>query len=406
MLPSKFFTNNRLKLLNRLPDNSLVVLCANGLIQRSGDTTFPFRQESNFYYLTGLADFSELTMVMEQGEEFIILPKRSEAENVFGGEIDCDEIAKISGITNVLEHKAGWDRYKKLQKGRNKVYTLGVPPAKIAHTDTFYTNPARRFLVQKLKRINSSILIKDLRLDLTELRQIKHPEEIAAIRQAIAITKSGFAAARKSMVLGMSEQSLRAEFDYEFSKHSVPHAYEPVIAYDKRAVTVHNISSPNTRLKENGWALVDVGAEYAGYSADITRMLPLGKTPPREQEVYDSVYRVLQSCINELRPGLKFLDYARWSQEQVGQELVKLGLSKTASDKKAIRRYFPHLISHSLGLDTHDVFSYHDVVLQENMVITVEPGIYIPEEGIGVRIEDDVLITKIGALNLSEDIPY
>jgi Xaa-Pro aminopeptidase len=205
---------------------------------------------------------------------------------------------------------------------------------------------------------------------------------------------------------GMSEQSLRAEFDYEFSKQGAPHAYEPIVAYDEQAVVLHKIGSLNTRLQDGAWALVDAGAEYAGYSADITRMLPLGKVPPRQREVCDAVERVLQACINELRPGLKFVDYARWAQEQVGQELVQLGLSKTASDKKAIRHYFPHLVSHSLGLDTHDVFNYHDVVLKENMVITVEPGIYIPEEGIGVRIEDDILITKTGAINLSKDIPY
>jgi Xaa-Pro aminopeptidase len=136
-------------------------------------------------------------------------------------------------------------------------------------------------------------------------------------------------------------------------------------------------------------------------------MLPLGKVPPRQREVYEAVERVLQACINELRPGLKFFRLrALGSGQQVGQELVHLGLSKTASDKKAIRRYFPHLVSHSLGLDTHDVFNYHEVTLQENMVITVEPGIYIPEEGIGVRIEDDILITKTGAINLSKDIQY
>ena len=406
MLPPTFFSNNRRALQKRLPDDSLVVMCANGLVQRSGDTTFPFRQESNFYYLTGLAEISEVVLVMEGSEEFLILPKRSEAENIFGGVIDCDEVAKISGITTILGYKEGWNRYKKLQKSRNKLYTLGVPPAKVTHTDAFYTNPARRFLVQKLKRIDSSVSIQDIRTDLTVLRQIKQPEEITAIKKAITITNTGFSRARKAMVPGMSEQALRAEFDYEFSKQGVPHAYEPIVAYDEKAVIVHNIGSTNSQLQEGSWALVDAGAEYAGYSADITRMLPLGKVQPRQREVYEAVERVLHACINELRPGLNFLDYARWAQQQVGQELVHLGLSKTASDKKAIRRYFPHLVSHSLGLDTHDVFNYHEVTLQENMVITVEPGIYIPEEGIGVRIEDDILITKTGAINLSKDIQY
>jgi len=404
MLPSTFFVNNRRALQKRLPGDSLVVICANGLMQRSGDTTFPFRQESNFYYLTGLAEVSEVVLVMEGSEEFLILPKRSEAENIFGGVIDCDEVAKISGATTVLNYKEGWDRYKKLQKSRNKVYTLGVPPAKVTHTDTFYTNPARRFLIQKIKRLYPRVSLHDIRIDLTELRQIKQPEEIAAIKQAIIITNSGFTAARKAITAGISEQALRAEFDYEFSKQGVLHAYEPVIAFDEQSVIVHKLSSPNSRLQKGGWALVDVGAEYAGYSADITRMLPLGKIPSRQSEVYAAVERVLQMCIHELRPGLKFIDYARWAQEQVGHELVQLGIIKSAGNKKAISHYFPHLVSHSLGLDTHDVFNYHEVVLQENMVLTVEPGIYIPEEGIGVRIEDDILITKNGAFNLSQNV--
>ena len=406
MLPPKFFSNNRRSLMRRLPGDSLVALCANGLLQRSGDTTYPFRQESNFYYLTGLASFSEIVLVIAGAEEFLILPKRSEAENIFGGVIDCDEIAKISGISSIFEYKNGWDRYKKLQESRSSVYTLAMPPAKVTHTDSFYTNPARRFLVQKLKRINSQLSIKDLRQHFTELRQIKQPEEIAAIKQAISITRSGFCNARKSMAAGISEQVVRAEFDYEFTKCGVTHAYEPIVAFDEQAVIMHKISSPNSRLKEDGWVLVDAGAEYAGYSADITRMISLGTVSSRQRDVYEAVERVLQECIDELKPGLVFLDYLRSAQEKVGKELVGLGLSRVASDKKAVRRYFPHLVSHSLGLDTHDVFNYQDVVLRENMVITVEPGIYIPEEGIGVRIEDDVLITEDGAINLSKDISY
>ncbi len=153
--------------------------------------------------------------------------------------------------------------------------------------------------------------------------------------------------------------------------------------------------------------LIDASAEYCGYAADITRMIAVnGKLSKRQRDIEQSVKYVHETCLKELRPGLKFMDYALWAQSMVGQELLKNKLIRNIDDNKEIMKYFPHLISHSLGLDTHDAFDYRSAVLQENMVITVEPGIYIPEEGIGVRIEDDILITKNGAENLSSHIEY
>lgn len=401
MLSQLFFKNNRSQLLKRLPDDALLILTAQGLLQRSGDTTHPFRQDSNFYYLTGLSDIADVVLVMNGDEEFLILPHRSDAETIFGGVIHHDEVAKISGITTIYNYAEGWNRYKKLQNSRKKVYTLGAAPTKVVGADSFYTNPARRRLLQKIKR-TSAVTIEDVRMHLVALRQIKQPEEIDAIKQAVAITKQGFLAAQKRMNSGAFEYEIAAEFDYIFAKQHTQHGYQPIIASGTNACILHYIkNSAQLQSKEN--VLLDVGAEYQGYCADISRTYAVTTFTVRQQQVYDAVYRVQQQAIQLLMPGLKWHEYAANVEQLMGEQLVRLGLIKEPS-RSAVRHYFPHGVSHSLGLDVHDVCDYD--TLQENMVITVEPGIYIPEEGIGVRIEDNVCLTSHGAVNISDDIPY
>lgn len=402
MFESGFFTGNRVALRGKLPPGALILITANGLLQRSGDTTFPFRQDSNFYYLTGLGDLPDAVLVMAGDEEFLILPKRSKAEVIFGGAINCDDIASKSGIIRIYSYKEGWERYKKLLKSRKTVYTLGNAPSKVSGIDSFYTNPARKYLIQKIKRLADEITIEDLRSELMKLRMIKQPEEIEAIQWAIAITQKGFEAARKIIKPGAKECDIAAEFEYIFTKQQANHGYHPIIASGEHACVLHYTQN-NDSLQSGAYVLIDVGAEYGGYSADITRTYPVGEMGERPYEIYGAVETVQRRAIKLLKAGLAWRDYAVGVDEIMGEELIRLGLIKQ-NTRTEIRKYFPHGISHSLGLDVHDVCDYD--VLQENMVITVEPGIYIPEEGIGVRIEDDVLITKNGAVNLSGDIPY
>lgn len=398
-LDSNFFKNNR-KCLQQKVGGGLTIVAAQALLQRSGDTIFPFRQDSNFYYLTGINE-PDVVLVMCDGDEFLILPKRSEAENIFGGSINCDEIAKLSGIKLVYEHAEGWDTYKKLQQNRKKVFTLGAASARIHGIDSFYTNPARRRLLQKVKRI-SKVDISDLRPDMVSLRQVKQPEEVTAIKQAIDITAQGFLQAQQALNNGATEYEIVAEFDYIFAKQKAVHGYQPIVASGENACTLHYIKN-NKQIRADEAVLLDVGAEYLGYSADITRTYATTNFSQRQKDVHEAVYRVHQKAITLLKDGIKWRDYALMVENIIGEELQLLGLISSPTSKE-IRRYFSHGISHSLGLDVHDVCNY-DTIL-ENMVITVEPGIYIPEEGIGVRIEDDILITKDGAENLSSHIPY
>lgn len=398
MLSKEFFVGNRRRLRGLLGDG-LIIVTANGLLQRSGDTTYEFRQDSNFFYLTGLNE-PDLVLIIHGSEEFIILPKRSQTEDIFGGSINCDEIAKSSGIKRILAEKEGWLSVKKLRHSRKIVKTLFASSAKIIDTDSFYTNPARRRLLQKLKRYDFSL--EDIRMDLVQLRQIKQPEEVKAIQRAIEITNQGFQSVKNLIQAGVHEYELEAEFDKIFKQNQTRHSYQPIIASEKNATTLHYIKN-NAKLKSNELILFDVGAEYQNYAADISRTYVVNEMSARQNDVFQAVKTVQDQAIELLKPSLEFKSYVQRVEEIMGEELIKLGLIKE-SKQEEIRKYFPHAIGHSLGLDVHDVCEYKTI--QEDMVLTVEPGIYIPEEGIGIRIEDDILITKNGTKNLSQQISY
>jgi Xaa-Pro aminopeptidase len=403
MLTNKFFTTNRRALQKRVGHSELIAVTAQSLLQRSGDTTFQFRQDSNFFYLTGI-EHPDVVLVMSGDEEFLILPKRSEVAIIFGGDINCDDVAKISGISNIYSHKEGWERYKKLQINRKKIYTLKAAPASIAGVDSFYTNPARRQFIQKLKRITNGVELCDIRADLVALRQIKTIEEVACIQSAIDITAQGFSEVKKMLRSGVREYEVMAVFDYVFKRNNTQHGYAPpIVVSGANACVVHYVNGVAT-LKSDDLLLMDVGAECQNYTADVSRTYSVsGAATDRQQEVLSSLEAVTSSMISYLKPGITWKEYSDKSEEVVGEELIKLGLITNVT-REAVRRYFPHAIGHSLGLDVHDVCDYKTI--QEGMVITVEPGIYIPEEELGARIEEDVLITKGGVKNLSATIPY
>lgn len=399
MLEADFFTGNRRELAKRVGGGS-IIMTANGLMQRNSDVTYPFRQESNFYYLTGLRE-PDLTLVIDGDEEFLVLPKLSNAELLFGGSLNRDEIAKRSGIKTIYDSAEGWAQVKKLQRSRKTVHTITAPPRRITGTDSFATNPSRKVFIEKLKRIHPSTTFKDLRNELTQMRQIKQKEEIEAIKKAISVTHQGTVRARKQLKPGVRGFELKAELDYEFSRNNVEHGFRPIIISGDDTCILHS-TNLDRAVKKQDPVLFDVGAEYEHYSADITRTYFAGNPTKQLQAVFDAVLRTQEYAISILKPGLRFSEYALKVDEFIGEELIKLGLI-TKNKRSEVRKYFGHGVSHGLGLDVHDICDYK--VLQENMVITVEPGIYIPEEGIGVRIEDDILITKTGAENLSKGIP-
>ncbi len=390
---SEFFENNRRRLRILFKGTAPIVLTANGVIQSGADMTFPFRQDSNFWYLTGI-DEPDAILVMDKSKEYIILSEDYVHRAKFDGALTPEQIATISGVADVLDYKAGWARLNLRLKKIKHLATLAVSPPYIKHYG-FYTNPARATLVEQIKSVNASIELLDLKQHLTVLRMIKQPDELHAIKRTIAVTaKTLTTVTKKSWTNSTTEQEIDNELLYQFRKHGADKlAFDNVVAGGKHTTTIHHIPGYAT-LPKNGLLLLDVGAEVSHYAADISRVYAIGKPSKRTQQVYTHVREVLEQALGMLKPGIIHSKFEEDVEQAVGEKLRQLGLIKTI-DRQSVRRYFPHYTSHQLGLDAHDPSDY-DKTLLPNMVLAIEPGIYIPEEGIGVRIEENILITPTG----------
>ena len=237
---------------------------------------------------------------------------------------------------------------------------------------------------------------------MAELRAIKSPEEIAAIRRAVALTVQAFTSVRTQLGEYRHEYEIEADMTRDFRRLDARHAYEPIIASGDHAVTLHYIQNSG-KLAKTQPVLIDVGARIDGYAADITRTYCL-KPTKRQQAVHRAVEIAHQRIIALLGPDKLVTEYLAEVDDAMKDALSELGLLEDRSDNETYRRYFPHAISHGLGIDVHDSLGAPRY-FRPGMVLTVEPGIYIPEEGIGVRIEDDILITEMGHENLSRKLP-
>ncbi len=399
-MKASFFVNNRRKLREAV-GSGLIIITANGLMQRTGDTTYPFRQDSNFWYLTGI-DEPDIILVMDDEREYLILPPRDEIRNIFDGRIDVEQLKKTSGIKSVLTEAQGWPPLNQKLKDIREVMIL-EPLARFVRFYDFYSNPARRHLKERLRRTNPGLKTRDVREAFVQLRMIKQPEEIAEIQRAIEITETAI----KSLIrrLPKIEYSYEAVawLDYEYVRMGARgNAFQTIVASGPEATLVHSFANGG-KIYKNQLLLIDTGAEVNNYAADISRTLPVGRATKRQQAVLQACLRAHDYAISLIKPGVAFREYEKMVEKFVGDELKKLGLIKVRS-RKAIRKYFPHATSHYLGLDTHDIGDYH-TEFAENMVLAVEPGIIIPEENIGVRIEDDILVTKNGSRLLSKNLP-
>jgi Xaa-Pro aminopeptidase len=279
----------------------------------------------------------------------------------------------------------------------------GVPPAYIEQYG-MYTNPARAQLLARLKGLRADMSVVDISRTLSRLRMVKQSEEIAAIQAAIDITAVGIEEVLTAAKSGtfQHEYEVEARLTAAFRTRRSGHAFEPIVAAGKRACTLHNVSNEGP-IGPSELVVMDVGAEVEHYAADITRTVCFGTASTRQQAVYDSVLDVQKYAMGLLKPGITLHDYERQVEKYMGEKLMQLGLIET-NDHDSVRRYFPHATSHFLGLNVHDAGDY-EIPLQAGMVLTVEPGIYIPEESIGVRIEDDVLMEETGIKVLSDALP-
>jgi Xaa-Pro aminopeptidase len=400
---SEFFAGNRQRLRELFTGTAPIVVSANGLLQRRADNTYAFAQDANFWYLTGI-DEPDILLVMDKDREYLIVPARSASREAFDGAAAVELLMRCSGIQTVLDDTAGWEQLGGRLKRVKHVATLAVPPPYVERFG-MYTNPARAALVAKLKEHNEQLELLDLRPHMARLRMVKQPAELAAIQAAINITVSTLKETLKPAKLRKYgfEYELEAELTRGFRRRGAKgHGFEPVVAGGGRACTLHNVAN-NSALAADELVVIDVGAEVEHYSADITRTISLGTPSRRQQAVHAAVLATQGFAIGLLGPGVMLKDYEQQVEHYMGEKLRELGLIKTISHKN-VRFFYPHATSHFLGLNVHDVGDY-DRPLEPGVVMTVEPGIYIPKEGIGVRIEDDILITRTGNKVLSAKLP-
>lgn len=400
---SEFFAGNRQRLRELFTGTAPIVVSANGLLQRSGDTSYAFTQDANFWYLTGI-EAPDLVLVMDRDREYIIVPGRSASREAFDGAIEAEALIRRSGVTTVLDDADGWDQ---LGSRLKKVKHAAVLPVLPAYLEAYglYTNPTRAALVQRMRTYNQDLELLEIGQHLARMRMIKQPLELNAIQRAIDTTIATLKEVTRSGKLAKysHEYELEAEITRGFRhRGATGHAFEPIVAGGERACTLHNVAN-NGKLASDELVIMDVGAEVEHYAADITRTISLGGAPSRRQQaVYAAVSDVQEYAFALLKPGVLIKEYEQQIEQFMGEKLRELGLIKTITHED-VRHYYPHATSHFLGLNVHDVGEY-DRRLEPGMVLTVEPGIYIPEESIGIRIEDDVLITSRGIKNLSNKL--
>jgi Xaa-Pro aminopeptidase len=398
-----FFTTNRDKLRAQLGSDVAIVVTGNGVMQRGGDEPSPFYQDSNFWYLSGL-NAPDLTLAILGNETFVIVPELSSTREAFDGAHDLEHYAQVSGIASFMGEREGWQRIRQHLQTNPRVATLGSLPIHLKQYG-IYSLPFRRQLLAKLKRMVPNLEVTDIRAQLASLRVLKQPEELLALQEAIDITTDSLQsiAAGKTLSTAEHEYQLEAALTYEFRfRGSEGHAFAPIIGAGQHGVTLHHMQNDGP-ITNSDLIVLDVGASVSHYSADITRTVSRTPLTGRQAEVFRAVETVQDYALSLIKPGVLYRDYEKAVEAFMGEQLQKLGLIKEAT-REAIRHYYPHATSHFLGLDTHDAGDYHQP-LEAGMVLTCEPGIYIPEEGIGVRIEDDILVTPEGNKNLSAACP-
>ncbi len=394
---AQFFEGNRQKLRELFSGTAPIVVTANGLLQRNADNPMKFRQDSNFWYLTGI-DTPDAVLVMDKGKEYLILPDLSPVDEVMGAPHDLEALQARSGIPAILNAKDGWKQLETRLKRVKHIATLAAAPTFIGHYG-FYSNPARRRLIKRIKKLNAEIELLDLREHLSLARMVKQPAELEAIQKAIDITVATLKQVKARLPKYKYEYEIEADILHGFRKRgALGQAFSPIVASGKNTGHLHYEANSDS-LTGARHLYLDVGAEVENYAADITRTYFLTEPNKRERAVYDAVKDVADFVINRLKPGMTIRENEVAVEHLMGEKLRELGLIKSI-DKESVRKYYTHACSHYLGLDPHDAGSY-DRPLEPGVVLTVEPGIYIRAENLGVRIEDDILITEKGCKVLS-----
>ena len=411
-IDSKLFATHRKNLSDRLPAKALAITNANDVLPTNADGTFPIHPNSDLFYLSGIEQEESILVLFPdcpnpKHREILFVREPSEHLKIWEGyKHTKDDAQKISGIQTVY-----WT------KDFDNIFQLLA-----ADAETFFLNDnehsrAANEVETRDQRFNKKIQldyplhkIDRLAAHLHDLRFCKNPLEVKQIKQAIDVTARGFRRVLKMVKPGVTEYEIEAEWAKEFIKRRCKFAYTPIVASGGNACVLHYLQNDQT-CRKGELLLMDVGACYANYNADLTRTIPVsGKFTRRQKQVYNAVLRVLRQCIENATIGKSLKEWQTDSHDMMTEEMLRLKLITKAQVKKqdpdqpACRKYYMHGLGHSLGLDVHDVCN-GQTEFRENSVFTVEPGIYLPDEGFGIRLEDDIQITRNGPINLMSKIP-
>ena len=412
-IDNSLFIKNRKKFIDKMEDNSIAFFNSNDNYPVSADTTLPFEQHRDLFYLSGINQEETVLLLFKKSnqefKEIIFLTKPNDLLTHWeGARLDRKKTLSISGIHNIhwlneLHNIIGalMKEVKILYLNKNEHYRAKVETQ--TREERFNNWITKEFPSKETKGCNIILQV---------LRSIKEPIEIQLIQKACDITELGFRRILNFVKPGVWEYEIEAEFSHEFLRNkSKKFAYSPIIASGINSNILHYIKN-NNQCKEGDVLLLDVGAEYANYSSDMTRTIPVsGKFTKRQKAIYNSVLLVKNEATKLLRPGLLWKEHYAEVGKIMTSELLKLGLlskndvQNQTKENPAFKKYFTHGVSHHLGLDTHD---YGDLSrpIEKNMVFTVEPGIYVQEENFGIRLEDDVVVQEnTDPINLMKNIP-
>jgi Xaa-Pro aminopeptidase len=412
-LPAQLFADNRKKFAALMEPGSLAVFNSNDIYPTSADGTMPFKQHADIFYLSGVDQEESILVIFPEcsnpkHREVLFLRKTNETIAIWEGEKLTKEAAlDVSGIKTVY-----W------LEDFTRVFNSLMAEARAVYLNTNEhlraNNPVQtredRFIVQCKNDYPAHTWLRAAPL-LHTIRSVKEEAEIAVIKHACGITEKGFRRLLGFVKPGVWEFEIEAELMHEFLRNrSRGFAYTPIIASGPSACVLHYIENSKQCL-DGHMLLLDVGAEYGNYASDMTRCIPVnGRFSERQKAVYNAVLRVKDKATALLRPGVMMQDYHAEVGRIMEAELVGLGMisqqdiANQDPEWPAYKKYFMHGTSHFLGLDVHDVGHWHKPI-QKGMVFTVEPGIYIPEEGLGIRLEDNIVVTDGDPVNLMANIP-
>jgi len=403
------FTNRRKSLLKEIEDRSIVILFSLDAPHKTTDQYYPYEINRNFYYLTGLKKSNFTLILQKDGNnqyEYLFIEEATDYSNKWlGKRMSKKEASDLSGIEekNILfVEQFDTFLHQLILSGQRKA--LAKTP-KLIYLDLYrhkpYAVPASLTKLEAVFKSYPEITVRNINEYLDVMRMYKDEFEISEIRRAISYSKAGIEAILSVATPGINERAIVAMYEYALKTHdSEGNSFNPIVASGANATTLHY--EENDQDAEDGsLVLCDMGALAGPYASDISRTFPVnGKFTSRQREIYELVLSVNKACIDYVKPGLMMSELNLHAKNLLAEGALKLGLIQSVDE---ISKYYYHNVSHYLGLDVHDVGTYL-IPLKAGVVLTIEPGLYLEEEAIGIRIEDNVLVTETGSINLSESI--